>query len=34
VLFGIVSLMMARFGRIADEDVVERVKAEMPNPRA
>ncbi len=31
ILFGLVSLMMARYRRIADEDVVARIKAEVPH---
>ena len=33
MLFGLVSLMMARYGRINDDDVVERVKAGAAHPR-
>ncbi len=31
ILFGLVSLMMARYRRIEDEDVVARIKAEVPH---
>lgn len=31
ILFGLVSLMMARFRRIADDDVVARLKAQVPH---
>jgi hypothetical protein len=34
ILFGLVSLTMARFGRIPDEDVVSRVKANIPSSHA
>lgn len=32
ILFGLVSLMMARYRRIADEDVVARLKSKVPHP--
>ena len=32
ILFGFVSLMMARYRRIADEDVVARLKSNVPHP--
>lgn len=32
ILFGLVSLMMARFRRIDDEDVVARLKSKVPHP--
>ncbi|MDQ3080215.1 MAG: DUF1206 domain-containing protein, partial [Pseudomonadota bacterium] len=31
ILFGLVSLMMARYRRIEDEDVVSRLKSEVPH---
>ena len=31
ILFGLVSLMMARYRRIEDEDVVARLKTKVPN---
>jgi hypothetical protein len=34
VLFGIVSLVMARYRRIADEDVVQRLREKVPGNRA
>lgn len=33
ILFGLVSLMMARYGRIEDDDVVARLKSEVPHSR-
>jgi hypothetical protein len=33
-LFGLVSLLMARYRRVADDDVVSRLSAKMPHPRA
>lgn len=33
ILFGFLSLMTARYRRIADEDVVERIKSEVPHHR-
>ncbi len=33
ILFGLVSFMMARYRRIEDEDVVSRLKQEVPHPR-
>ena len=32
ILFGLVSLVMARYRRIADDDVVARLKSEVPHP--
>ena len=32
ILFGLVSLMMARYRRIADDNVVARLKSKVPNP--
>ena len=31
ILFGLVSLMMARYRRIADDDVVARLKSKVPH---
>ena len=33
ILFGLVSLMMARYRRIADDDVVARLKSKVPHRR-